>query len=127
MAQNNASDQLHRLFEDAWTFRLQENPLFATSVGVHKYNDELPEASVEAAQRRLDRERDFLERLHGIDRSALSAEDQLNYDLFERVRKRRIAELEHRSYLIPITNRSGFHVLQVLDQQVEDDIEENED
>ncbi|PSR04893.1 MAG: DUF885 domain-containing protein, partial [Bacteroidetes bacterium SW_8_64_56] len=109
-AQDDPSDRLHQLFEDAWDFRLAENPLFATSVGVHKYNDELPTVSVEAAQRRLERERTFLDRLRDIDRAALSPKDQLNYDLFERVRERRIAELEHRSYLLPITNRSGFHV-----------------
>ena len=109
-AQDDPSDRLHQLFEDAWDFRLAENPLFATSVGVHKYNDELPTVSVGAAQRRLERERTFLDRLRDIDRAALSPKDQLNYDLFERVRERRIAELEHRSYLLPITNRSGFHV-----------------
>jgi len=110
MAQNDATDQLHQLFEDAWEYRLQENPLFATSVGVHKYNDELPTVSVKAAKQRLKKERAFLKRLQAIDRSALSDKDRLNYDLFERVRERRIAELEVRDYLIPITNRSGFHV-----------------
>lgn len=110
MAQEDATDRLHQLFEDAWEWRLQEHPLFATSVGEHAYNDELPTVSVEAAQQRLKKERDFLERLREIDRSALSDKDQLNYDLFERVRERRIAELELRDYLIPITNRSGFHV-----------------
>ena len=106
----DASDRLDQLFEEAWEWRLQENPLFATSVGVHDYNDELPTVSVEAAERRLEQERTFLKRLRAIDRSALSDADQLNYDLFERVRERRIAELEVRDYLIPITNRSGFHV-----------------
>jgi len=109
-AQNSASDQLHNLFEEAWEFRLKEHPLFATSVGVHKYNDQLPEVSVEAAERRMKREKTFLNRLHDINRSALSPKDQLNYDLFEQIRERRIAEVEHRAYLIPITNRSGFHV-----------------
>jgi uncharacterized protein (DUF885 family) len=110
VAQDAPSDHLHQLFEDAWEWRLQENPLFATSVGVHDYNDELPTVSVEAEQRRLKKERAFLKRLRAIDRSALSEEDRLNYDLFERVRERRIAELEVRDYLIPITNRSGFHI-----------------
>lgn len=110
LAQDDASRRLHELFEDAWEFRLQENPLFATSVGVHTYNDELPTVSVAAAQRRLKRERAFRKRLRTIDRHALPEKDRLNYDLFERVRERRIAELEVRDYLIPITNRSGFHV-----------------
>jgi uncharacterized protein (DUF885 family) len=106
----DASDRLDQLFEEAWAWRLQENPLFATSVGMHEYNDELPTVSVEAAERRLEQERTFLKRLRAIDRSALSDADQLNYDLFERVHERRIAELEVRDYFIPITNRSGFHV-----------------
>ncbi len=110
VAQDTTADRLHQLFEDAWEYRLQENPLFATSVGVHTYNDELPTVSAEAAKRRLKKERAFLKRLREIDRSALSNEDRLNYDLFERVRERRIAEGEVRDYLIPITNRSGFHV-----------------
>lgn len=110
LAQDPPTDQLHQLFEEAWEFRLQENPLFATSVGVHEYNDELPEVSVEAAQRRLERERGFLNRLHEIDRGARSPEEKLNYDLFEQIRENRIAELEYRTFLTPITNRSGFHV-----------------
>ena len=129
MAQENASDRLHQLFEDVWEWRLQENPLFATSVGVHEYNDELPTVSVEAEQRRLKKERAFLKRLQAIDRRALSEEDRLNYDLFERVRERRIAEREVRDYLIPITNRSGFHVWfpQLADQMPLNTVADYED
>lgn len=103
-------EELHQLFDEAWAFRMQEDPLFATSVGEHQHNDRLPEVTLEAYERRLNREREFLERLHAIDRSALDRDDQINYDIFEHIREDRIAELEFRDYLIPITNRSGFHI-----------------
>lgn len=106
----SASDTLHALFEDAWQYRLATNPLFATSVGVHDYNDELPAVSVETAQAEREQEAAFLERLHAIDRSALDQSDQINYDIFEQVRERRIAEHNFRTYLMPISNRSGFHI-----------------
>ena len=109
-AAQDPSAALHSLFEEAWQFRLEANPLFATSVGVHDYNNRLPEVSVEAAQAQHEQEEAFLERLRAMDRSALSRQDQINYDIFEQVRERRIAEHDFRTYLIPISNRSGFHI-----------------
>lgn len=105
------SKQLHQLFEEAWEYRLQQNPIFATQAGVHTYNDKLPDVSVEAKKRQLEQEKKFLGRLRSIDRAALEAADQLNYDVFEQVRKRRIKEIEHRAYLIPINSFMGFHTI----------------
>ncbi len=34
--------RLHDLFAREWEDRLRENPLIATAVGVHEYNDRLP-------------------------------------------------------------------------------------
>ena len=34
--------RLHALFDRQWETRLRENPLFATSVGRHEYDDRLP-------------------------------------------------------------------------------------
>ncbi|MES3630226.1 MAG: DUF885 domain-containing protein [Longimonas sp.] len=103
-------DALYDLFDEAWQYRLQANPLFATSVGVHAYNDRLPEVSVAAAQAEREQEEAFLEQLQNIDRSALDRDDQVNYDIFEQVLGRRIAEHDFRTYLMPISNRSGFHI-----------------
>lgn len=103
-------EELHQLFEEAWDFRMQENPLQATNVGVHDFNDRLPSITEEDYQRRLNEQRDFLERLGGIPREQLTRQDQISYDIFEQLTEDRIADLEFKSYQIPITVRSGFHI-----------------
>ena len=43
---SQARKKLSALFEEEWEFRLREDPLFATSVGDHRYDDRLPSVSV---------------------------------------------------------------------------------
>ncbi|HEV8253533.1 MAG TPA: DUF885 domain-containing protein, partial [Vicinamibacteria bacterium] len=42
--------------------------------------------------------------------SSLGARDRVSYDVFRRLEEGSLAEFEHRVYLVPITNREGFHV-----------------
>lgn len=107
---NAATRALHRLFQEDWEFTLQEDPLFATRVGDHRYNDRLPSVTVADFERRLARHRDFLRRLRAIPRDALRPADRLNYDIFERLKRDLIEEYEYRAYLMPISHISGFHV-----------------
>jgi len=53
--------------------------------------------------------RGFQKRWQGIDRSKLSDADRINYDIFGRSLRDRITESEFKGYLMPITNREGFH------------------
>ncbi len=101
--------KLHQIFEDEWTFRLREDPLFATSAGVHDFNARLPEASEEAEQRRARFGRELLDRIGRIDRDQLSRKDQINLDIFSLQIQSRIASFGYRSHLIPILADSGFH------------------
>ena len=103
-------EELHQLFDESWAFQLEEDPLYATNVGVHDYNDRLPSETEEDYQRRLNKEREFLNRLEEIPREELSRQDQISYDIFEQLTTDRIAEYEFESYHIPITNRAGFHI-----------------
>ncbi|MFQ5745973.1 MAG: DUF885 family protein [Gemmatimonadota bacterium] len=108
--ENRAHEALHRLFHDDWEFTLRESPLFATDVGDARYNDRLPSETVGDYERRLEARRGFLRRLRAIDRTALDAADRVNYDIFGRLNSDGIAEMEFRTFLMPITNRSGFHI-----------------
>lgn len=105
-----ASRQLAQLFADSWEFTLKEDPLFATSYGDVRYNDKLPSVGLADQGRRLVQERKFLQRLKTIDRVSLSRSEQINYDIFARLVQDRIAEGDFHTYLMPITNREGFHV-----------------
>jgi uncharacterized protein (DUF885 family) len=100
---------LKTLFDDEWEFEMRENPLFATQTGDHRYDDRLPAVTVADETRRDQADREFLKRLHAVDRKNLGDADRLNYDIFERMLNDRIGEFEFKAFLMPITNREGFH------------------
>jgi uncharacterized protein (DUF885 family) len=108
--QDTASTALKQLLDDAWEDALREDPLFATYYGDRRYNDRLPQVGLADQERQLASQRKFLERLKTIDRAKLTREDQINYDIFARLTEDTIAEAGFQTYLMPITNRSGFHV-----------------
>ncbi|HXF94949.1 MAG TPA: DUF885 domain-containing protein [Gemmatimonadales bacterium] len=109
-AGGGAPARLHALFDEAWQFELREDPLFATDVGDHRYDDRLPSVSREDEARRAQARRAFLARLGTIDRSGLSAEDRVSYDLFRRQLRDRIAEFEFGAYVLTLTADYGFHM-----------------
>ncbi|MFQ5677344.1 MAG: DUF885 family protein, partial [bacterium] len=106
----NSSSQLHALFDEEWAFRLQEDPLFATTVGFHDYDDRLPAVTEADQTRRNEYYRDLMERLQQVDRASLSRTDQINYDIFKRQIWDAIESYKFKSYLIPFTSDDGFHI-----------------
>src|SRR5688500_14619962 len=78
---NAATVALYRLFEADWERQLRENPLFATYLGDPRYNDRWPDLSPAALAAQEQATRDSRATLAKIDRAALSAVDQLNYDI----------------------------------------------
>jgi uncharacterized protein (DUF885 family) len=111
-AQSPASEttNLHDLFDREWSFRLSEFPLLATSSGVHDHNDRLPSVRAADQRRRADVWRAYLTELDRIDRAALHIKDQINYDIFRQQLEMLIAEVEFRTYEIPLNADSGFHM-----------------
>ena len=108
--QATAGAELHQLFADEWSRRLQRDPLFASDRGVADYNDRLPDMTADAHQRALDEDLRFLERLEAIDRANLSGDDPTNHDLFEFVVGHRATLANYRLYRMPIQSDSGFHI-----------------
>src|SRR5687768_12810191 len=76
------TSRLHELFQRAWEEGLKENPLTATYVGRHEYDDRLPEATMATLERQAKGAQEYLDELGRIDRSKLSAEDQVSADIF---------------------------------------------
>ncbi len=101
--------KLRALFDEAWAFRLAEDPLFATSAGEHRYDDKLPSMTHADLERRAAHARSALERLKGIDRAALSPSDRVSADMFARELSDALADFEFGAYRIPINADSGFH------------------
>jgi uncharacterized protein (DUF885 family) len=110
VSQGAASDELAALLDEAWEFRLREDPLFATETGDHRFDDQLPKISLADENRRDAARRSFATRLEAIDRGALGAADQLNYDVFGVSLRRSIRDHEFKLHLMPVSDRYGFHI-----------------
>ncbi len=98
---------LHKLFADEWERGLRESPENASYNGDARYNDRWTDFSPAAIARREAEDRAALEALHAIDRKALSAADQLDYDTFEWNLQRGIERQKYREYLQPISHQGG--------------------
>jgi len=101
--------RLHDLFHREWEYRLKEDPMVATSVGRHEYDDRLPSVSTEDLARRAAAGKAFLAELTAIDRSKLSSDDAVNYDIFRNQLADGIASWELGEDQMPINADSGFH------------------
>jgi uncharacterized protein (DUF885 family) len=114
----DAARQLNALFDAAWNTDLREDPLSATYLGVHDYDHLWPDASHAAIARRESTNAATLRQLRDIDRLQLSTADQLNYDLFEREFRDRLAAQPFKPYLYAILSRDGLHTLSETAEQL---------
>jgi len=108
-ASSDPVTRLHDLFAREWDFRLREDPLLATQVGVHDYDDRLPAAGLADQERRAAVWREFLRELGTIDRAALPPFEQTNHDIFARQLADRVADWELGEHFFPFNADSGFH------------------
>src|ERR1051326_2487096 len=103
----NDSERLHDLFKLDWEHTMIESPEFATEVGYPGQNNRWTDHSLEAIEQRK-RELDApMKVLQSIERSKLSAADQLNYDLFKKNREDAIEGSRFKQELLPINQMGG--------------------
>ena len=105
----DARSDLQQLFADERAFTWREDPLAATTDGVHDYDDRLPRVTPADQARLLEADRKFLERLRAIERSALPDFDAVSYDLFEFMLAQRVAFAKYREWRAPLVSDSGFY------------------
>ena len=104
-----AGRDLATILDAEWEWRLRENPQFATTVGDHRYDDQLSKESIEDETRRSHDTRRFLDDVSRIDRARLTPAEQVTFDMFRAELEDRIATFRFREYLLPINADSGFH------------------
>jgi prolyl oligopeptidase len=110
-ARADAGSNFNDLLDEAWQYQLREYPTFASYLGDRRYNDAWTDNSLDAIERREKDQREFLRRLYAIDKNALSASDQVNYELFLRDLQSDIDEDNFREYLLPFSQRGGIQTL----------------
>ena len=97
------ADELNSLFEEYFLADLQLNPLRATFLGDHRFNDQLENhLSEQHRQRQLMLEEEYLAALRAVDIDSLSEQDRLSYLIFQRDREMAIDVARFPSHLLPI-------------------------
>jgi uncharacterized protein (DUF885 family) len=106
-----ANGPLIKLFDATWQEDLADDPVSATQLGDPRFNDKLPDLSLEAIDRRHKKNYTRLQALAKINREKLDKADQLNYDLFQREIKTRIEEYQFKPWMFATTTFGGPQLL----------------
>ena len=114
----DASSDFTTLLDEHWEWQMANSPVMASSLGDRRYNDQWPDDSLVAIEERHVATREFLKRVYAIDRNNLSAEDQLNYELFRRQLQNDVDEYQFKEYLMPFSHRGGIQNPENLTNQL---------
>jgi len=100
--------QLNALFDSDWQWSMRNAPEFATAVGDNRYNDRLSDASPAGSLAGTAHQQQMLQQAERIDRSKLSGQDLLSYDLFIYEKQKNIQAAKFYPYNPePISQLSG--------------------
>jgi uncharacterized protein (DUF885 family) len=101
---------LNGLLAEIWQDRLAREPEFASSIGVKRYDAELTDYSVEAYNESLERGREYLLRLGGIDTAGMTDQEALSKDLMVRELADAQEAAEFKPWEMPLTQFAGIHL-----------------
>ena len=107
----DATSDFTALLDEHWEAHLTNNPLEASMNGDRRFNKQWPDRSLQAIEQQHQQSREFLRRVYAIDRSELSAEDQLNYELLRRQLQDAVDEHQFNNFLMPFSHRGGIQTL----------------
>jgi uncharacterized protein (DUF885 family) len=99
--------RLHELFEAEWERGLRENPLLATYLGDHRYDDRWPDASATALEKSHAGDVAVLETLKTLPTAQLTGEDPLNKELFGRMYRDSVDAYAWGLQYLPMNQRDG--------------------
>ena len=108
--EKSESEKFHELLSEQWEKGIIRNPEWASSLGDNRFNDKLNDTSYETILKRQGETRELQETIKKIDRSKLSEDDQLNYDLYLQGIEKQIEGFQFLSYLIPIDQMGGIQI-----------------
>ena len=107
---NSETKKFHSILDEEWKSNAEKYPEWATRLGDNRFNDKLNDASYEAIINRQEKATKLLEKIKEINRSSLSLDDQLNYDLFLNSILFGKEGNVYLSYLMPISQMGGIQI-----------------
>jgi len=97
------------LTDEYWAFTMREYPTFASSLGIHDYDDRLGDISLAAEDRRAAQYGQYLVRLEAIPDAGLSPADRINKAILLRGLSEAIEANRFDQRMMLFTNRNGWH------------------
>ena len=110
LSSSKDESKLHALFDEDWQWNLEQYPESATLLGDNRFNDRLTDYSPEAIERRKAHDRAMLSRIREFDRSRLTGQDVISYDLFLLDKKVNVEGQRFPAELMPIDQMNGVQL-----------------
>jgi len=98
------------LMSSEWERGIDENPLYASSMGRLDKNDEWPVYTLEQIKISHAHEKNVLSTLSALNTNQFSSENLLNIKLFKQRYKKSLELHEFKSFLIPFSHRGGIQL-----------------
>jgi uncharacterized protein (DUF885 family) len=103
------ADDLRAVMSDHWAWYLKGNPITATRLGERRYDDQIDDVSLAAADRRAAEAKQFLGRVEAIPDAGLSATDRVNKAILRRTLSDQIDANRFGQRMMLFSNSSGYH------------------
>ncbi len=117
-AKADSTTEFAGLLDEHWNWQMSAAPVWASMLGDRRFNRAWSDISLAALEEHHKARRDFLRRTYAIDRNELSAEDQLNYELFRRQLQDEVDNYQFNSHLMPFSHRGGIQNLENLSNRL---------
>src|SRR5262245_38864215 len=102
----SADEQLRAIYKEEWKWRLEQFPGLE---GLEKpVADHLPKVDPAAQEARLHYWQEVLHKLDDVPRAQLSAEEQINYDVYRPEIENFVADEKFRDFEMPANSDSAF-------------------
>lgn len=109
-ASSDPGRQLQTIFAEYWAELLKADPLEATFVGDHRFDDRLADPSEPAHQALVARKRAIRAALEKIDPAKLAPSDRIDREVLIATLDDELDGEKFRGYLIPLTQQEGLHL-----------------
>jgi uncharacterized protein (DUF885 family) len=103
------ADDLKQVISDHWAWWLKNNPIQATTLGVHDYDDQLPDISLAAQDRQAKEEQAFLDRLKAIPDAGLNTDQRVNKAVLSRILRNDVEGNRFGERMMLFTTYYGWH------------------
>ena len=107
---NSDENVFEELMQSEWQRGIDENPLYASSMGNLDKNDQWPEYSVEKIQTNYEHDLKILTQLNRLDSNAFSNDNLLNLQLFKDQYINSTELYQFKNFLLPFSHRGGIQL-----------------